>query len=389
MRGYLNIRGTVRGYTGYDNTVRSLVRALGRIGVEVGLADFPEWSNMPLPSDEAEFQNFGLVAPEAAPLVVQFCLPYQVVPFPGCRTVNFTMFELDRVPWFWLQYSLSHDHLIVPEESSRQAWLADAFPPERISVCHLGVDSERFRPGHVPRPLGEVRGCAVAQHRVRMLNVSAVQPRKNLLSLLRVWLEATRPDDDAVLILKLSYSGMTGVRLMRDLHLLECALGRTRKEAASILFLDTVLSDAEMPGLYAAATHYWSMSRGEGWDQPMTEAAASGLRLIAPNHTAYRTYLDPSIATLLPCRQELASRLDQDEPDPRIYRAFFTANPRWWEPDREAAIEAVRAAIEQRDVPVASARERMRAFSWEESARQLWRIAQRVLTADPATLEFG
>jgi hypothetical protein len=49
----------------------------------------------------------------------------------------------------------------------------------------------------------------------------------------------------------------------------------------------------------------------------------------------------------------------------------------------------VRAAIEQRDVPVASARERMRAFSWEESARQLWRIAQRVLTADPATLEFG
>jgi hypothetical protein len=111
-----------------------------------------------------------------------------------------------------------------------------------------------------------------------------------------------------------------------------------------------------MPGLYTAATHYWSMSHGEGWDQPMTEAAASGLRLIAPDHTAYRTYLDPSAGTLLPCRQEPASRLDVAEADPCIYRSYFTADPLWWEPDREASMPAVRGAIEGRD-----ARRRLRA----------------------------
>jgi hypothetical protein len=57
-----------------------------------------------------------------------------------------------------------------------------------------------------------------------------------------------------------------------------------------------------MPGLFAAASHYWSMSHGEGWDQPMIEAAASGLRLIAPRHTAYLEYLDADVAQLIPVR---------------------------------------------------------------------------------------
>jgi glycosyltransferase involved in cell wall biosynthesis len=227
--------------------------------------------------------------------------------------------------------------------------------------------------------LGEARGRAAAEHRVRFLNVSAIQPRKNLLGLLRVWLEATRVDDDAVLIVKLSYSGPAAAKLMRDLHFLEREIGRTREQAASLLLIDPIFSDAEMPGLYAAATHYWSMSRGEGWDQPMTEAAASGLRLIAPDHTAYRTYLDRDVATLLPSRQEPASRLDLEEPDPRVYRSFFTQEPNWWEPDREAAIDAVRQAIDGRDVPRGSARERMKRFSWDNAARRLCDVAEEVV----------
>lgn len=123
-----------------------------------------------------------------------------------------------------------------------------------------------------------------------------------------------------------------------------------------------------MPRLYAAATHYWSMSRGEGWDQPMTKAAAAGLRLIAPDHTAYRAYLDPGIATMLPCHREPASRLDLEEPDARIYRSLFTADPMWFEPDREAAIAAVRVAIEGSDEPAVSARERMLNYPWQAAA---------------------
>lgn len=380
----LSIRGGVGGYSGYESTVRSFLRAFADLGIEVGLIDFPEWSGMRLPEEKREAWLGALAATTDSPALVQFCMPYQMLPVPGRLAINFTMFELDRIPGFWLEHSLRHDLVIVPEESSRRAWLADGFPEQRIRTCPLGVDSERFRPGLAPLPLGLVRGRAVAGHRTRFLNVSAIQPRKNLMALLGVWLEATRPDDDAVLIVKLSHSGLGAAMFLRDLHFLEERLGRTRDQAASLLLIDPILSDAEMPGLYAAATHYWSMSRGEGWDQPMTEAAASGLRLIAPDHTAYRAYLDPSIATMLPAHSEPASRLDREEPDPTLYRSFFSSVPMWWEPDRQAAIAAVRAAIDGRDAPRASARERMRQFSWQAAARRLCAIVDEAVAGRQA-----
>jgi len=137
-----------------------------------------------------------------------------------------------------------------------------------------------------PLALSDRQGRPVREYRTRVLNISEILPRKNLLALLRVWLRATTRDDDAILIVKLGRFPPGGaVWLLRELDATERAIGRTRRESAPILFTDRILSDAEMPRLFAAATHYWSMSHGEGWDQPMVEAGATGLRLIAPTHS--------------------------------------------------------------------------------------------------------
>jgi hypothetical protein len=339
MRPCLAIRGSYRGYSGFDRTVRGFVQGLERIGVAVELIDFPLWADLRLTPAQQRLGHAGVPRPERASVVVQFCLPPQALPYPGRASVNFTMFELDRVPRLWLEHSARQDLIVVPEESSRAAWLANGFPAERVAACPLGVDGERFRPGVPALPLGEVRGRAVASYRTRFLNLSSVIPRKNLLGLFRVWLEATRADDDAVLILKLSHSGLAAARLMHGLHLLERELGRTRDRAAPMLLLDRSLADDELPGLFADATHYWSMSHGEGWDQPMTEAAASGLRLIAPDHTAYRAYLDRAVATLLPAVRTPARRPDlDDDQDSAAYARGFTAEPVWWTPDAVAKV---------------------------------------------------
>jgi glycosyltransferase involved in cell wall biosynthesis len=92
-------------------------------------------------------------------------------------------------------------------------------------------------------------------------------------------------------------------RLRRQIEIAEERSGKRLRDAAPIRFLFDVFADAAMPSLYAAATHYISMSFGEGWDQTMMEAAAMGLKLIAPDHSSYREYLDPSIATLVPSRE--------------------------------------------------------------------------------------
>jgi glycosyltransferase involved in cell wall biosynthesis len=124
-----------------------------------------------------------------------------------------------------------------------------------------------------------------------------------------------------------------------------------------------------MPGLFAAASHYWSMSHGEGWDQPMIEAAASGLRLIAPRHTAYLTYLDAEVAQLIPARPEPA------DVSGAPWAAPLFDGARWWAPDEDAAAQALRNAIDGRDQPAASARDRLAAsFTWPQAATRLTAI---------------
>jgi glycosyltransferase involved in cell wall biosynthesis len=121
-----------------------------------------------------------------------------------------------------------------------------------------------------------------------------------------------------------------------------------------------------MSGLYAAATHYWSMSHGEGWDQPMVEAAATGLRLIAPRHTAYLEYLDSDVAQLIPVRTTPADA----SINPWTAALFEGAN--WWTPDEDAACQALRNAIDGRDEPAASIRDRLAsAFTWRHAGAQL------------------
>jgi glycosyltransferase involved in cell wall biosynthesis len=130
-----------------------------------------------------------------------------------------------------------------------------------------------------------------------------------------------------------------------------------------------VFPDATMPRLYAAATHYLSLSFGEGWDQPMIEAAATGLRLIAPGHSAYAAYLDASVARLLPYRAVPVVFPDDGE------TAALFAGADWWEPDEDAAVAAIQDAIAGRDTPAASARERvLREFTWQRATDRLVEI---------------
>ncbi|MGF1503420.1 MAG: hypothetical protein ACFBSD_16585 [Paracoccaceae bacterium] len=361
----VDLHGPYLGFSGMDNTTRSLAKALAGLGVALGLVDLPHWSAARLPAGARDPWFDAIAGPVGAALAVHLCMPHQLRPRRGQRTVNFTMFEATPAPSSWIAAGRRADVTVLPTEAAREAWIAAGADPERLRLCPLGVDAARFRPGHAALPLGPVRGRPVADFAVRFLNVSDIVPRKNLLGLLRVWLSATAAEDDAVLLLKLSHGRGSSVQFLRDLQRLEAALGRPRDRAAPILIFDDVLSDADLPRLYATATHYWSLSHGEGWDQPMTEAGATGLRLIAPDHTAYRSYLTPEHATLIPAREEPVPSVENAD-----IRAFFEG-ARWWRPDEDAAAEAIRTAIERRD-PAVTARARLaERFGWDRSAARL------------------
>jgi hypothetical protein len=95
------------------------------------------------------------------------------------------------------------------------------------------------------------------------------------------------------------------------------------------------------------------------------------LQLIAPDHSAYRAYLDPGVASMIPVEQVLA-----DRPHDAGHQELF-GGAEWWRPREAVAEEQVRAAV-RGDGPVLSARERLSRFTWDAATVRLLEVLSEV-----------
>lgn len=360
----LKIRGPYRGGTGYDHHTREFVRQLYRLGVDIQLEDIPWWSSTELPEIFREKWFDTLHIPLPTSFLVHFCLPTHVYPDPGKKNINFTMFEASRIPKEWLAHNLRHDLVVLPTESSRNAWIDSGYPADRIRLCPLGINPAIYHRKIAPLKLLDVPGKPLADYKVRMLNVSDMIPRKNLFSLIKCWAQATEATDDAILIVKVGGFQKAQIHSFKhDINQLYKSIGKKREEFAPVHFIFDLWPYSYMASFYALGTHYISMSRGEGWDLPMMEAGASGLQLIAPDHTAYQTYLNPSTARMIPSSLQPANF----GIDPGYFQGLF-----WWEPDPLRAVEIIYKIVkgldEQQDSPQSYILE---SFSWAHASRRL------------------
>lgn len=365
----LLVRAPFSVLSGYGDFAQHFVRSLMERGTTLRLAGLKgEESWRPAFADpilQAAARRLG--EPVRARLALTVLTPPLVEPVPGLPTVNYTMFEGPRIPPAWAACSRGHDLVVVPTDSSRLAWIAAGHPEDRIRVCPPGIAPNHADAVAQPLPIIGPRGREVMDYRVRVLNISDFVARKNLGGLLRVWLRATRADDDAILILKVGKGGASLAGQMR--RLVEQgmrAVGRRLEEAAPIALLTERYDDAGIAGLYAVATHYLSLSHGEGWDLPITRAGCLGAGLIAPRHSAYTAYLDDRVAHLIPCTTGPALMPYSNDYYPPFHRLD------WWHPDEDAAAETLARVIrdpdgERRD----AARHLMDNFTWDAAARRL------------------
>lgn len=366
----VRLRGPFTGPSGYDHHVREFARAIAARGVRVELENIADWGPVQLPHNLRDPWFESLTQPVGARTTVHFCFPDQVPPGAPGVNLNFTMFEATRVAPRWATAHVNADLVIVPTQHSRQAWVDSGVPAPKLRLCPLGVRGDLFRPGVRPLALDTAGGRPVSSYATRFLNVAELGARKNLAGLLSAWLRATTPADDAVLILKLGAYN-PGSLLTFESHLAEVQrnVGKDLAQAAPVHTLYDLFADADMPRLYATATHYLSLSLGEGWDLAMIEAASSGLRLIAPRHSAYTAYLDDDIAAFVGARAVPAVNPTGEW----ISDLFEGAH--WWQPDEDEAIERIKDAIVGRDAGKPLARERIaRDFTWDAAAERLLAI---------------
>lgn len=364
----LEVIGPFKGSSGYDRHTREFVRQFVRQGVRVRLTHLSGWS-IDLPESLRETWFDTLDAPVGADTALHFTMPNHARPLPGLRNVNYTMFEADRIPRLWADCARAHDLIVLPTQSSFDAWARSGVSVERLRISPLGVDGEYFSAPAEPASLQTHDGRPLASYRSRFLSVAELRPRKNHLGLLRSWIRATRRGDDAVLLLKVSVF-QHGVleEFQSDLMAMQRRLGRSLADAAPVVFVAQTLTNELVRSLYTAATHYISMSHGEGWDQAMMEAAASGLQLVAPRHTAYLTYLCEQEAFLIPA----ALRPVSFEGVMGIADRVFFDGLGWWEPDEDAAVEIISRIVRGEAEPKASPQARIVSeYTWEKAAASL------------------
>jgi len=157
---------------------------------------------------------------------------------------------------------------------------------------------------------------------------------------------------------------------VEDLQRMQQQLGRTLQDAAPVIAIGGVMNDDQLRSLYYSATHYLSMSFGEGWDLAMMEAACAGLQLIAPDHTGYRSYLTADDATLIPSKlvpavfEGRAGNIDQ----------LFFKGIQWWQPDEDAVVEALRTILSGGGIKNSPQERIVRKFTWENAGRSLHSI---------------
>ncbi|HEY7033076.1 MAG TPA: hypothetical protein VH482_17145 [Thermomicrobiales bacterium] len=363
----VDAEGAFRGPNGYDRHLRGFVRGLHRRGIAVRVYDTGDRARPPVLQSWQDPFFESLNRPVGARVLLQSRMPHHTPPRTDQAVANLTTFEATRVPPTWIDYGRRHALTVVTSEVCRRAWIDSGAPADRLRVCHLGFDPAAFSGSAEPMPLRLPNGQWVEEFRTRVLNISALCPRKNLLGLMRAWLRATSRDDDAILIQKLTiYHGSEYAWYLHQLDRIQDELGKRFDEAAPVRTIFRTFPDRDVPRLFAAATHYLSLSHGEGWDLPMLEAAASGLRLIAPDHSAYQTYLNPAIARMLPSH-EIPAVFPYTGPTAELFRGL-----NWWQPDEDAAVEAIREAIAGHDAPTASAREHvLRHFTWDRATDRM------------------
>jgi len=365
----VEVIGPFKGPTGHDRHTREFVRHLVRLGARVQLTPLNGWSP-DLPQGVRDTWFDSLMAPIDARVVLHFTMPSLCRPRPGKINVNYTMFEADRIPADWAARAAMHERILVPTEPCRDAWINSGVPAAKLRVSPLAVDGEFFAEPAPPLSLKLPNGRDLGSYRCRFLNVADLRPRKNHIGLLRTWARATRPDDDAVLIIKFTAPHPAAFQMFWE------DVQRTIRleQAAPIAVMTGVLSDLELRSLYCSATHYWSMSCGEGWDFPMMESAIAGLHLIAPRHSAYRTYLGDDDAEWIAAPAVPAVMESRAGAEDRIF--FDGTN--WWKPDEEMAAGIIRRIIDGGESKRPPSERLRREHTWQAAGARLYEVLAEV-----------
>lgn len=317
-------------------------RLLEQCGTHGHLADVPtlvERTSAPVAHDTVIVH----APPEAWPQVFE----------SGKRNIGITVWETDRAPAHWLPLMRQAERVIVPCEFNRAAFARSGLNGPIRVVPHIRRHCWReYAPADVARAraqLGIPHG-----HRV-FYTINAWDPRKNMPALVLAFARAFVADAPASLLIK---TGATGhgdapfypVLPTRDLVLraMQAAAAQTGRQIAQIVMVDAQLDGDGIDLIHMLGDVYVSLTHSEGWGLGAFEAATLGKPVLTTAWGGQCEFLGSDWPGAVPYTLEPVPLWPPHQP------SYFPSQ-RWAEPNLDAAVALMRAALDDSPAMLAGA----------------------------------
>lgn len=299
-----------------------------------------------------------------------------VAPRHAARVAVVRPWDFGPYPRSWIRHIEDHGfqlwvHSSWIQEQAENAGLA----PERIDRIPLGYEPEIFRPDG-PR-------LDLPPARFRFLFVGAAIQRKGLDLLLRAFAEEFAPDEGVCLVVKsrpvdIFYGGL-------ELH---DALDRLaeHERAGAFVRIDEHLTTHRLAALYRSCDFGVFPFRAEGFALPVLETMACGLPPVVPRFGACLDYCDEASASFAPHRR-IQLPVDREMAYNTLGFRSFVEEVDFCEVRVDGLRATLRRATELSPEELAAkshaASERVRRFTWTQSAKSVVAATERLLSGTP------
>lgn len=290
--------GPFRDAGGYAKMNREIVRSLCRHGVSVKTYIMPSVSNSAtLNVKDIEALSGNIIDKKCC--YVYGCLP-QGYPSTGyARNIIYTMMETETVAKSFVNKVNNLDEIWVPTQ-----WNVDSFQSAGVKrpiyKMPLGVDVDLYRPDVQPRIILDNENNPISGKFV-FFSLFGWSLRKGPDVLIKAFLRAFGESKDVVLLIS---SRIWGNDSKANQNTIRSEIAMYKKNegfpnAQNIVFFPDVLSEEELPSLFAASNCFVLPSRGEGFGLPWLEAGACQIPVVGTRHGGQLEFLDDEVAYLI------------------------------------------------------------------------------------------
>ena len=377
----ISVYAPIHGPEGYSLFARDLIRQLYRQGVHICLEEFQHWGPWEVELCKESHQALGqalsnkLYPSGKAIPHLNICLPEQVKAPENRKNFVYTMFEGDGIPDSWVPFLEHMDEILVPTEFNRWSFSHNTeIPSDMISAIPIGIDLERYNEEVQPLDMFVKGTKKILDFPIRFVVVCEVTNRKNFWGAMHLWHQVASGigTENICIVLKVGNYSKT-LLLHEEIRKQQDELirhGLIKDVKYNIFMYQPLLSEELHSRFLRLGTHYLSTSFGEGWDLTAMQAAACGLNVYVPCHSAYQCWLNQSVATLFPIAKK--KECDQGGATQRLY-----AGLNWAALDINAAAEMVFSSLlvpQSLDIKRAAMREYVKQYSWEAVIPQYLKV---------------